>query len=244
MDWAVFLVAAVAVLAIVERRTGFNVFDRLGWIPLIEFEGAQEQLARGGRLRVYASAQHPIALAALFMMIVPLAMYLAEYTKRFVWYAASIVLALGALATISRTTVVMATVMGVMAFLLRRRLRRRRSGPRDTDQARADPLIRRHQRTAALEERRVRKCGGRQVARAGCGEWQGTLDVLLQRTGAIHVLGIPHHSDDRRRFRLHRRTNGRVARDQHQDTQARIALLTAQLQALEEEGRRAGAHRL
>lgn len=114
--------AAVAVLAIVERRTGFNVFDRLGWIPLIEFEGAQEQLARGGRLRVYASAQHPIALAGLFAVITPVSVYLAYATRRRVWYAASALLVLGGLATVSRTNVVMVGAVLVVFIVLRREI--------------------------------------------------------------------------------------------------------------------------
>ena len=120
--------AGVAVFALVERRTGYNVFDHLqGWIPLISFEGGldAEGIARGGNLRVYASAQHPIALAALFVMVIPLSLYLAKHTKRRVWYGTTVVLLLAALSTVSRTSVTMLFAVGVVFFVLRRSTMRR-----------------------------------------------------------------------------------------------------------------------
>lgn len=115
--------AGVAVSAIVERRTGYNVFDHLqGVVPLLSFEGGLEEagIARGGRLRVYASAQHPIALAALFVMVLPLSVYLARRSKQALWIATSAALALGALATVSRTSVTMLAAVGVVFLVLRR----------------------------------------------------------------------------------------------------------------------------
>lgn len=113
--------ALVAASAIIERRTGYNVFDRLdGWIPLLNFEGAQEGVTRGGgRLRVYASAQHPIALAGLFAIVLPVAVYLSYVTRRYRWYAASAVIFLGALATVSRTSVTMLAAAVVVFLALR-----------------------------------------------------------------------------------------------------------------------------
>jgi len=116
--------AGVAAFAIVERRTGYNVFDHLqGWIPLVTFEGSgldAADIGRAGRLRVYASAQHPIALAALFAMVVPLSLYLAHHRRRPIWYATSAVLILGALSTVSRTSVTMLAAIVVIFLVLRR----------------------------------------------------------------------------------------------------------------------------
>lgn len=114
--------AGVAVFAIVERRTNYNVFDHLeGWVPLVNFEGGlpEEGIVRGGRQRVYGSAQHPIALAALLVMVVPLSLYLAHQTRRRIWYAAAAALTLGALATVSRTSVTMLAVVGIVFLSLR-----------------------------------------------------------------------------------------------------------------------------
>lgn len=113
--------AAVAVFAIVERRTNYNIFDHLeGWIPLLNFEGAQEGVSRGGgRLRVYASAQHPIAAAALFVVVAPVSIYLSYLTRRRFWYLASTVLILGALASVSRTSVTMLAAALLLFAVLR-----------------------------------------------------------------------------------------------------------------------------
>ena len=120
--------AGVAAFALIERRTGYNVFDHLqGWIPLISFEGGldAEGIARGGNLRVYASAQHPIALAALFVMVIPLSLYLANHTKRLVWYGTTAVLLLAGLSTVSRTSVTMLVAVGIVFFVLKRSTMRR-----------------------------------------------------------------------------------------------------------------------
>jgi O-antigen ligase len=120
--------AGVALFAIIERRTYYNVFDHLeGWIPIIQFEGGLEEegIARGGRLRVYASAQHPIALAVLFAMVLPLSAYLAVQTRKAIWYLSSALLTLAALATVSRTGVVVLATIGVVFFVLRRDALRR-----------------------------------------------------------------------------------------------------------------------
>lgn len=114
--------SAVALLAIVERRTGYNFFDHLGgWIPFLDFEGALggSSVRRGGRLRVYGPAQHPIALAAMLVMLVPIAIYFAHQTRRWIWLVASALLALASLATVSRTAVVMLATLVVVSALLR-----------------------------------------------------------------------------------------------------------------------------
>ena len=113
--------AFVALFAVVERRTGFNLFDRLGSVlPLLQFEGSLEAVGRGGgRLRVYGPAQHPIALAALLVVLLPLSVYLAYVHRRRVWFLTTALLVLGAMATVSRTGVVMLVVAAVVLGVLR-----------------------------------------------------------------------------------------------------------------------------
>jgi O-antigen ligase len=112
----------VAVAGIVEARTNYNVFDHVhSVIPGLSFQGAlqEEGIARAGRLRVYASAEHPIALAAMFVMLVGIAIYLAKYTGRKRWALCAIVMGLGALATVSRTSVTMLMAVAVVFAWLR-----------------------------------------------------------------------------------------------------------------------------
>jgi hypothetical protein len=76
----------------------------------------------GGALRVRASAQHPIALGCALTMCVPLAIHLstraATAVRRRLWLAAAALVCLGALATVSRTVVLMLLAMLVCAFWL------------------------------------------------------------------------------------------------------------------------------
>jgi hypothetical protein len=107
--------SAVAVAAIIEQRVGYNVFNHLHTVlPFLHFEGGN-LLFRFGRLRVYGSAQHPIALGAALMTPVPIAVYLARIGGRR-WWLAIVVLILGALATGSRTGIVMLIAM-IIVFL-------------------------------------------------------------------------------------------------------------------------------
>jgi O-Antigen ligase len=117
--------AIISVLSLVEFRTGFNAFDHLAnVIPFLQLTDvlSTEDIARGGKLRVYASAQHPIALGAMLVMLIPLAIYLARSSKnRAPWIASAGLLFLGALTTISRTAVIMMLVIGVIYLWLRPR---------------------------------------------------------------------------------------------------------------------------
>jgi O-antigen ligase len=113
--------AIVAVWAIVERRTGYNVFDQLERVlPPLDFQ-REVQTTRAGRLRVVGSAQHPIALGALFAMVIPLAIYLATVTGRRLWWLLGGVVLLGLFATASRTAVVMLIVIGLVFLWLKPR---------------------------------------------------------------------------------------------------------------------------
>jgi hypothetical protein len=117
--------AVIAVFAVIESRTGYNLFNHLSSVaPVLRYEDPllvgldADYLGRAGRLRVYASAQHPIALAAALVMLVPLAVYLA-YTSAKRWWIVAGVLTLGALATVSRTGVLMLMVVGLVFLFLR-----------------------------------------------------------------------------------------------------------------------------
>jgi O-antigen ligase len=112
--------AVVAAFAIVETRSGYNLFDHLaGVVPFIQIGEYPASGTRGGQIRATGSAQHPIALGAVLVMLAPLALYLARTSGRMRWYAAGSLLALGSLATISRTSILMLIVVGVVFLWLR-----------------------------------------------------------------------------------------------------------------------------
>jgi hypothetical protein len=109
----------VAILAIFESRTGTNVFDRLGSLPLLIPTQEIEIQTRGGRFRAFGPAQHPIALGAALAMLFPLAVYLAASLRQRRWWFAAALLMLGALAPVSRTAVLMLVVSIVTFICLR-----------------------------------------------------------------------------------------------------------------------------
>lgn len=112
--------AVVALFAIIEARTGYNPFNHFsGVIPLLETLYIPDPPDRGARLRVYASAQHPIALGAALVMLIPLAHYLARRTHHARWWLLAALLGMGAVATVSRTSVAMFFVMGAVFLWLR-----------------------------------------------------------------------------------------------------------------------------
>jgi hypothetical protein len=102
----------MAVCALYEWRTGINLFNGLGrWIPLI----------RGAGARALGTAQHPIALGAALVMLLPLSFYLAKRAAtrsgKYVWIGSAGVLTLGALSTGSRTAAIMLlVVLGTIAW--------------------------------------------------------------------------------------------------------------------------------
>ena len=112
--------AVVAVFTIIESRTHYNAFAHLHSIlPFLHDTGQGTVLVRGARLRAVASAQHPIALGAALIMLAPLAIHRAYFHKQLRWWAVCAVLVLGALATVSRTAVVMLGVILLVYLLLR-----------------------------------------------------------------------------------------------------------------------------
>jgi polysaccharide biosynthesis protein PslJ len=120
--------AVIAVFAVYEARTGYDVFQHLHkWFSFMQPTRELGQAhKRGVRLRVRASAQHPIALGAALTMAMPLAVYLASRARdragRIFWGACAVLVLVGALVTVSRTIVLMALAMAVVALILRRQL--------------------------------------------------------------------------------------------------------------------------
>jgi polysaccharide biosynthesis protein PslJ len=102
----------VAVSALYEWRTGYNVFNQLGRVlPILHYEDQGAAWVRGSGVRAMASAQHPIALGAALVMLVPIAVYLQKRTGRILWLGAGGLMTLAALATNSRTAAVMLMVL-------------------------------------------------------------------------------------------------------------------------------------
>jgi hypothetical protein len=112
--------AVLAFFAVIESRTGYNIFNHLSSVfPFLHLNEVPFVDPRGGRLRVFASAQHAIALGALFAILLPLAIYRARARGLWQWWIAAMLFALGALATSSRTAVIMLGVEGLVFLLLR-----------------------------------------------------------------------------------------------------------------------------
>jgi hypothetical protein len=110
----------IALLAIIEARLGFNPFDGLGGLPFLEPAQAVDVTTRAGNVRAYGPAQHPIALSAALVMLIPLGVYLAWNGDGRRWWAVVAVLTLGSLTTMSRTSVIMLLVVILVFFWLRR----------------------------------------------------------------------------------------------------------------------------
>jgi polysaccharide biosynthesis protein PslJ len=112
--------AIVAVAAVIETRTYYNVFNHLqGIVPMIHLAEVPRAQDRGARLRAMASAEHPIALGAMLVLLIPLAIYLARKTRSRLYKVAAFLLAVGVMATVSRTGVLMLLVLGFYFVKLR-----------------------------------------------------------------------------------------------------------------------------
>jgi O-antigen ligase len=116
----------VACFAIFEARTRYNPFEHLeSLVPFLRYVNDVEFASlRGGDIRVFASSQYPIALGAMFVMLVPLALYLA-LSGRHRWWLAVAALSIATLSTRSRTPVVMALVVILVFIWLRPKAVRR-----------------------------------------------------------------------------------------------------------------------
>ena len=114
--------AVVAFFSLVEARTQWNVFDHLATVlPFLRHSSglSADALSRDGHLRVLASAEHPIALSALLVMLVPLSLYLGDRTRQRRWWLATILILGAALSTLSRTGILMLVVTIVVLTVLR-----------------------------------------------------------------------------------------------------------------------------
>jgi hypothetical protein len=111
--------AVIGVSGVVELRTHYNVFDHLhAVLPFLQFEGALGSLMLGANLRVVGSAEQPIALGAALILIFPLAVYCGRRFGRRWWTFAFLIL-LGALASGSRTAIVMLTAQAIIFLILK-----------------------------------------------------------------------------------------------------------------------------
>ena len=120
--------AVVACCTIIEARVGFNVFNHLSEVmPFLQDQGEVGGYQRLGtaKLRVFGSAQHPIALSAALVMLVPLALYLARRYGQKRWIACAVTLGIACTSTISRTGVLMFIVVALTFLWLRPREIRR-----------------------------------------------------------------------------------------------------------------------
>jgi polysaccharide biosynthesis protein PslJ len=112
--------AIVGFLTIVEARTHYNVFNHLERVMPLLREQPMAVVGQDGRGdRAYASGQHPISLGAALVMLIPLAFYLARLTSQRRWWLAAALLAIGSLATYSRTSVLMLLAVLIVYILLR-----------------------------------------------------------------------------------------------------------------------------
>jgi hypothetical protein len=114
----------VGLAGLFEWKTENNLFNHLGQvIPVLDLrgEGIATTPERGDRVRAYASAQHAIALGAALVMLMPFAIYLFRRSGKPIWLAAASVLTMGALATGSRTAILMLVVDLIVFLWLKRR---------------------------------------------------------------------------------------------------------------------------
>lgn len=128
MRFMVFLAALVSIMAVVERLTGASPFSSLHqWIPILQPSYLAEPIARGGALRAFGSAAHPIAFGVMLSLMLPLSMQLAigavSARGRLGWSVSSGLIALGAISTVSRTAIV-GLVIVFCALAVRHRRRR------------------------------------------------------------------------------------------------------------------------
>ncbi|MDA0180316.1 O-antigen ligase family protein [Solirubrobacter phytolaccae] len=113
--------AFVALLSLYEWKSGRNMFNGLGaYLPFLQYVDQGEALARGTGTRAMGSAQHPIALGAALVMLLPLTLYLHRRDGHWIWLASGGLLTLGALSTGSRTAAVMLMVTLAVFFWLKR----------------------------------------------------------------------------------------------------------------------------
>lgn len=111
----------VACFALYEWRTSFNAFNGLGNVlPFLVYQDIGEHVVRGTGARALASAEHPIALGAALVMLLPVSIYLHKRSGKVGWLVVGALMTLGALSTGSRTAAVMLMVAFVVFVVLQR----------------------------------------------------------------------------------------------------------------------------
>jgi polysaccharide biosynthesis protein PslJ len=114
--------AVLACFAVYETRAQYNVFDHLNsFIPLLKpyVLTVSPVDIREGKWRSYASAEVPIALGALFALVLPFGFYLLKKTKERRWIFAIAALVAGTVSTVSRTAAIMLAVIAIVYLILR-----------------------------------------------------------------------------------------------------------------------------
>jgi hypothetical protein len=118
--------AVVAAFAILESRTHFNVFDHLStFLPFLQQQSVEGISDPSRGYRTYASAQHPIALSAMLVLIAPISIYLVRRTHERRWWLAASLLFAGTISTISRTSILMLLAVVATLVVLRAKEMRR-----------------------------------------------------------------------------------------------------------------------
>lgn len=112
--------AALGLLGMFEWRTGYNVFAHLSeYLPVLRPTAPPLDTFRAGLNRAYASAQHPIAFGALLAMLLPFSLVFAYRRRTPLWIGCVVLIVMGSLAAISRTSMLMLLVVGVVLAVLR-----------------------------------------------------------------------------------------------------------------------------
>jgi hypothetical protein len=123
--------AFVALASVVEQHTQVNIFRSFdSFSPFREVAEEEAGTLRGESFRAFGSAQHPIALGVEMALLIPIGIYLSRRSewprksggRRAVWLGATVLILMGMVASVSRTTVVMLACILVVALLLRRRV--------------------------------------------------------------------------------------------------------------------------
>ena len=119
--------AIIGVAGAVERVLRINVFLSLGSALQLQRMSEGAELLRSGGARAYGSAQHPIALSVLLAMLIPLAVYQAKHSvwprtsgrRQVFWVGCAVLMGIGIICSVSRTSLVVLAVMAVVGVLAR-----------------------------------------------------------------------------------------------------------------------------
>jgi hypothetical protein len=111
----------VALEALIESRTNVNYFNKLHQLfPPLTYNGPIAHTDDDGRgQRPYATAEHPIALSAMLVMVMPLGIYLSQLTHQKRWMIATGLIGMGVFATLSRTGILMLVTLLVTYTLIK-----------------------------------------------------------------------------------------------------------------------------